>query len=1199
MNGKYSWNDGWSFLKTSVGTSYAEAAARKKEFTAVNIPHDWLIYDVLNLYQDSVGWYWKRFFWQEKEEKKAFIIFEGIYMDSTVYINGTTAGEWKYGYSAFTLDITEHLRQGENEILISASFHNPNSRWYSGAGIYRNVWFKVTDRTWLPENAVYISTKRMEENTFLLSLEGEIAGERRKEAVLLYRLYDEDGNEVALKAAEAVEACGKNAGKEESCGKDKENPVESSDRKYLVGNVKLWDTENPALYTLHTELVLDGKVIQHMEERFGFRFFRFDPDKGFFLNGRHLKLHGVCEHHDLGALGAAFHKPAMRRKFRILKEMGVNAVRGAHNMMAPGFLELADEMGILVISEAFDMWERSKTTYDYGRFFREWSARDVESWVRQDRNHPCVLMWSIGNEIYDTHAGERGQEITRYLKELVESHDTLQNAPVTLASNYMPWENAQKCADIVKLAGYNYSEKYYEKHHAEHPDWVIYGSETSSIVQSRGIYHFPLRAGILAEDDEQCSALGNSPTSWGAKSLEQCVTLDRDTAFSLGQFLWSGFDYIGEPTPYHTKNSYFGQVDTAGFPKDSYYVWKSAWTDYRKAPMIHLFPYWDFNEGQLIDVRICSNAPFVELFLNGISLGRQALAHEPGSGGHILADYQVPYEKGVLAAAAYDENGRKIAETERRSFGNSVRIVITPDISYKSDMSCKPDASDKSEETQKKSEVPPITADGRDLLFLTVSTVDEEGNPVENACDRIDLRVTGVGRLVGLDNGDSTDFDSYKGTSRRLFSGKLLAIVQADKRPGEIRVEASGRGIQTACFTCMTVADKNVILQKNDIPCGKEEETSEYREENKPALVRLGKEGEIPVRRIVLRSPDGRIFTKDKNVLTAQAFIEPPQADDRELFFKAVNDTGVPVSFVTLEQHGAQVKMTAKGDGTFRLFAMSKSGSDGIRVMSQLEFRIEGLGQAHKNPYEFISASLYDAVKGEVGNGNERGVATGRDGETILSYSDIDFGQFGSDEITMPIFALNDDPYAMQIWEGVPEEEGSEMLADVIYQKPSIWNVYQSETWRLKRRLKGITTISFHLYAKVHIKGFTFTQYAKAWQRLAAGEADAVYGDSFRRVGNAIEQIGNNVSLVFREMDFGENAVKGIAIKGRTGNGANTIHVRFANVTEEIKQIVEFPECTDYAEVEFALESVCGKWDVTFVFLPGSCFDFNSFRFYS
>lgn len=1169
MNGKYSWNDGWFFLKTPDGTSFEQAEARREEFMPVDIPHDWLIYDVMNLYEDSTGWYRKDFVWKEKEDKKAFVIFEGIYMDSVVYINGAKAGEWKYGYSAFTLDITEFLIRGENEILVGACFRSPNSRWYSGAGIYRNVWFKVTERTWLPENAVYISTRKVEEgnreSSFRLWLEGEIAGERCKEGVLRYRLCDEAGQEVPLQPVGA-----------EEWNSEPENATVRTVRKYQVDDVRLWDVERPALYRLETELLLDGEVVQHMEEKFGFRTIHFDSEEGFFLNGRHLKLNGVCEHHDLGALGAAFHRPAMKRKFRILKEMGVNAVRGAHNMMAPAFMELADEMGILVLSEAFDMWERPKTTYDYARFFKEWSARDVESWIRQDRNHPCVIMWSVGNEIYDTHAGERGQEITRYLKALVEKYDAKGNAPVTIASNYMPWENAQNCADIVKLAGYNYSEKYYEEHHRRHPDWIIYGSETSSIVQSRGIYHFPLKAGILAEDDEQCSALGNNQTSWGAKSLEQCIVFDRDRTFSLGQFLWSGFDYIGEPTPYHTKNSYFGQIDTAGFPKDSYYVWQSAWTDYHRKPMVHIFPYWDFNEGQLIDVRVCSNAPYVELFVNGRSLGRQELTHEAGSGSHILADYRIPYEKGVLRAVAYDAEGKELAETERHSFGNSARIVITPEILQTA------------QEQQYTQTAPYLVADGRDLLFLEIGTVDEEGKPVENACDRIHVRVTGAGRLIGLDNGDSTDQDSYKGTSRRLFSGKLLAIVQADKTPGMIRIEVEGKGLQSACFVCESVK------------CGVAQDMESERpavQKNDSVPIMLGKADETPVRKIMLRSLDGHLFTPQKTVIMAEAVIEPPQADDRELFFKAVNDTGVPVSFVQLEQRGNRVMMTAKGDGEFRLFAMSKSGSDKIRIMSQLEFQVEGLGQAHKNPYEFISASLYDAVTGEVGNGNERGIATGRDGETIITYSDIDFGRIGSDEITMPIFALNNDAYAMQIWEGIPGQAGSEMLADVIYQKPSIWNVYQSETYRLKRRLKGITSISFHLYAKVHIKGFFFTKYEKAWQELLAGEADSVYGDSFCREGTAIEKIGNNVSLCFDEMDFGETPVQGIMIRGRAVNGANTIHVRFENGMEEIKQIVEFPESAEYTEMRFALEPLSGKWDVTFVFLPGSCFDFASFRF--
>lgn len=1137
------WNDGWSFLRTEPEAEPAEVLMRKQDFVPVDIPHDWLIYDSQRLYEDGTGWYRKSFVREAGEAQRVFLVFEGVYMDSTVYVNGRQAGEWKYGYSSFTVEISAFLEQGENEILVRVCFKSPNSRWYSGAGIYRNVWLKTTGLICIEENGVYISTERQRED-FLLRVETAVdASDREHDYQVTHRLFWGE-EEIPL----AGIGC------------------QDSRQEFLVKNPCLWDVDSPILYTLQTALEVEGRIVQEESCQFGFRYTEFNPDKGFFLNGRHLKLNGVCEHHDLGALGAAFNRSAMRRKFRKLKKMGVNAVRGSHNMMAPGFVELADEMGILLISEAFDMWERSKTTYDYGRFFKEWHERDVCSWVCRDRNHPSVIMWSIGNEIYDTHADERGQELTKELKTLVEQYDPWGNARVTIGSNYMPWDNAQKCADIVKIAGYNYSEKYYEKHHREHPDWVIYGSETSSIVQSRGVYHFPLRAGILSEDDLQCSALGNSITSWGARSMESCISVDRDTPFSMGQFLWTGFDYIGEPTPYHTKNSYFGQLDTAGFPKDSYYVWQSAWTDYRNSPMVHIFPYWDFNPGQLIDVRVCSNAPYVELFLNGKSLGRQSLSHEPGSSGKIIADYQVPYEEGVLKAEAYDGNGCRIAADERCSFGNSARIVIHP------------------ENTE-------VKADGRDLLFLEIGTLDEKGNPVENSCDRVQVEVQGAGRLIGLDNGDSTDYDSYKGKSRRLFNGKLLAIIQSNCQPGDILVKVNGKGLAGASLTCHSVMD----VTQNAL--NKKEKPSAAREENKDLPVITGKREEIPVRKITLLAGDGREFDRDKRTLTAQAKIEPEDADDRELIFRAVNDYGVTSNLVTVASEGSQAVLTAIGDGEFRLRCMSRSGTDTVRLISQLEFHIQGLGKAYLDPYDFIAGSLYTGVKGEAGNGNERGVATARDGETVVSYGGIDFGTVGSDEITVPIFALDGNAYPIQIWEGIPGEPESELLADVVYQKPSIWNVYQEETWKLNKPVKGINTISFLLRQKVHIKGFSFTRYEKAWMELSAASADAVYGDSFRMEEDRVEEIGNNVSLEFRDMNFGEKGASGLTICGRAAKGSNTIHVRFFDGETENKQIVEFGQCAEYEEQTFSLAPVMGKVTVTFVFMPGSCFDFRSFRF--
>jgi len=1239
-------NGGWSFWCGEPDLDVSEAGKHLTEFQKVDLPHDWLIADAKNLYRDGCGFYRKIFSMQPKENKRYSLIFEGVYMDTTIWVNEQQAGEWKYGYSTFEIDLTPFVKAGENEILVSVNFRSPNSRWYSGAGIYRDVWFKETTKTYIRENGVYIHTEACEkkvgkEPDFLLYADTEIVGDAWDEVrhTLYHKREVEPEIELPLELllgdqVELVEEASLMTEKvgEASCAEEDANVSEKeascasaveayadSEREnlcvpeiiasyntnkntaiYRVKSPRCWDVEHPHLYILKTELWKDGEIIQEEYSQIGFRSIAFDPEQGFLLNGRKVKLNGVCEHHDLGALGAAFHRTAMARKLRILKEMGVNALRGTHNMTAPAVVELADQMGILMISEAFDMWERSKTTYDYARFFKEWSERDVESWVMRDRNHPCIIMFSIGNEIYDTHVDAHGREITVRLRDLVKKYDYRRNAGITIGSNYMPWENARLCADEVKLAGYNYGEKYYEVHHKAHPDWVIYGSETSSIVQSRGIYHFPLRASILTEDDEQCSSLGNSPTSWGAKSMERCVCEDRDMDFSMGQFLWTGFDYIGEPTPYHTKNSYFGQVDTAGFPKDAYYVWQSAWTDYRKAPMIHIFPYWDFNEGQSIDIRVCSNAPFVELFCNGKSCGRQQLTHEKGSGHHIIADYSLPYEKGVLYAVAYDEEGNETARETKASFGNSAEIVLR--------------ASGRA-----------AVANGRDLFFVEIGTWDEKGNPVENAVDRVTVQVEGAGHLVGLDNGDSTDEDSYKGNSRQLFSGKLLAIIETGTIPGAVRISVSGKGLKSAELVCEAVEiDQMLTFMKGEkaqriyhnfwqdlceetyaprptelIEDHEERQRERQEDEQKQSQKeRLDeKQEEIPVRKITLCSPMGQKLSKEQPYLTVEAEIEPKKATDRQLMFRVVDEHGVDSNLVKLLVQGHTAQLHAMGDGSFYLRCMSRSGTDRIRVISQLEFTVEGMGQAYRNPYELISGSLYTSYQGEVSNGNERGVATARDGETVVTFGNIDFGPVGSDEITLSVFALTSEEYPIRIYEGVPGEEGCQLLADVVYQKPSIWNTYQEETYSLAKRVTGINTISVAVHQKIHLKGFVFKKLQKAWLSLNAAEADSVYGDTFTKEERAITGIGNNVTITYTEMDFGEEGTAGIRICGRAPESSNSLHIRFLQGEEESKQLVEFPMCGEYTEKEFSLTPVKGKWDVSFVFLPGSCFDLQSVQF--
>lgn len=498
MNQRTLFNDGWQFAKSSLAVTEPAGLA----FEQVELPHDWLIYDSQNLYEDSIGWYRKTF--QHKDEGKQLLLcFDGVYMDSSVYVNEQLVGEWKYGYSAFEHEITEALVEGDNEIVVKVVHQSPNSRWYSGAGIYRNVWLKTRDRNHIESHGIYVSIRKQEEDW---RVEVDTDVNLHQDAELTHTIM-RDGQVVATSSAAIFVQAG-------------EAGARKNEQQLTVEQPELWSTEQPNLYQLVTELRLtgngnDGHLIESITQNIGFREISMDPNDGFRLNGVKMKMNGVCEHHDLGALGAAFNLTALRRRFKLLQEMGVNAIRTSHNMPAKEFMDLADETGMLVVSEAFDMWERAKTPYDYARFFPEWAHADVKSWVTRDRNHPSLVMWSIGNEIYDTHADERGQEVTRMLMDYVLEFDPKQNAGVTIGSNYMPWENAQKCADIVKLAGYNYAEKYYDQHHAEHPDWIIYGSETASVVQSRGVYHFPFEQSILADDDEQCSALGNSTTSWG------------------------------------------------------------------------------------------------------------------------------------------------------------------------------------------------------------------------------------------------------------------------------------------------------------------------------------------------------------------------------------------------------------------------------------------------------------------------------------------------------------------------------------------------------------------------------------------------------------------------------------------------------------------------------------------------------------
>ncbi|MUT65379.1 glycoside hydrolase family 2 TIM barrel-domain containing protein [Paenibacillus sp. NEAU-GSW1] len=1148
MSQKKRFNNDWFFVKQPLLTEYDAVASGSFDWQAVTLPHDWLIYDANNLYENGQGWYRKHFVIDEIAPKTLTSLrFEGVYMNASVYVNGQFAGEWRYGYSTFEIDITPHIKPGSNEVYVQVIHESPNSRWYSGAGIYRSVWLVRRPDTHLVADGIYISAVKSEES-WNVEVEAEI------------RFTEGTGSEYKLRHS-LLDASGSVVtGSETDVSLSASGTINASST-LAVSAPQVWDIINPVCYWLNTELLKDGAVIDAETERFGFRTIEFDSQKGFFLNGRHVKLNGVCQHHDLGCLGAAVNKTALRRQITLLQEMGVNAIRTAHNMPAVELMDLADEMGVLIVSEAFDMWERKKTTYDYARFFSEWHERDVASWVRRDRNRPSMLMWSIGNEIYDTHADERGQEITVMLRDLVLIHDPKKNAYVTIGSNYMAWENAQKCAELVTIAGYNYGEKLYEQHHNDHPDWIIYGSETASTVQSRGIYHFPLAQSVLADDDEQCSALGNSSTSWGARSTEACIIADRDATFSLGQFLWTGFDYIGEPTPYHTKNSYFGQIDTAGFKKDSFYIYQAEWTSYKTNPMVHIFPYWDFSEGQLIDVRVCSNAPRIELFFNDVSEGTFDIDHV--SGQKLLGEWRIPYTEGTLRAVAYDEHNKPIATDVQASFGNAAAVVLTPD-----------------KQT--------ISADGEDLIFIEISAADLQGRPVANANNRIHVAVEGPGRLVGLDNGDSTDYDSYKGTHRRMFSGKLLAVIASTAEAGSIVVRAASNGLTAGELTLNAV--------EADAPEAKGEGYSLFAftetEHTETA------DNEIPVRKLEIVCPQGTTFSPDNRSLPVRVNLHPSDATYQDVQWRLTNAAGVDTNIATIETNGHEAVISALGDGDIYIRCGTTNGADKTKLYSLLELKIDGLGYAHLNPYSFVSAGNHnDASSKNLTNGNERGVATARDGESWICFDRMDFGSFGSDEITLPIFSLDSEQFPLEIWKGTPGEEGAEMLTRVTYHKQTIWNVYQEETYRLPKRLTGVTSLTFVLKRKIHLKGFQFKPIQKAYERLSSIDYSQIYGDSFTLSDGAIEHIGNNVSIVYEDMDFGVTGSSKLVLCGHSPLDNNTLHIMFNSPHGESKQIVEFAYSDGYCEREFELERIAGPQKVTFIFLPGSQFDFKWFQF--
>jgi beta-galactosidase len=787
---------GWRFHKGE-----ADGAERPvfddSGWAETRLPHDWAIDGPFDRAQNphtgalpisGIGWYRKAFTLPASAKGRTFtVVFDGAMSNARVWINGHDLGTRPYGYSSFAYDLTPFLEFGSaaNVLAVRVAPEDRSSRWYPGAGIYRHVWLDVTHPVHVPTWGTFVTTPKVSADEATVEVKTQIAApvSEHRDVSVESSVVDAAGRVVARVRSNAPPAGG---------------AARVVTTTLSVARPALWSTDHPNLYTLVTELRAGSEMLDRYETPFGIRSIGFDKQKGFLLNGQALKIRGVCDHHDLGALGAAVNRRAIERQLQILKGAGVNALRTSHNPPAPEVLELCDRLGLVVMDEVFDMWRQPKVPNGYSKYYDEWSERDVRDFVRRDRNHPSVIMWSIGNEIPEQGSPNGWQEAKR-LTGLFHEEDSTR--PTTSAFNSPEAAIKNRLAEHVDIPGFNYRPWMYARTLQEHPDWVIVGAETASCVSSRGVFHLPLEK-YEKHPSLQLTGYDIIAPMW-AYCPEAEFLYQEKLPQVLGEFVWTGFDYLGEPTPYFNRgatdadwparSSYFGFVDLAGFPKDRYYLYQSEWTT---TPMVHVLPHWNWpgQEGKVVPVMAYTNADEVELFVNGKSLGRKVKGAEPvmlpvgrnvqsGVGGTdptlirdgLLASrwrlaWQVPYAPGVIRAVAF-KGGRQVAVDEVKTAGAPARIRLLPDRRA-------------------------IRADGDDLSFVTVRVEDRDGNLCPLADSLLKFAVTGAGAIEAVDNGNAASVEPFHASQRKAFAGMALLIVRS--RPGgagTIRVTATSEGL--------------------------------------------------------------------------------------------------------------------------------------------------------------------------------------------------------------------------------------------------------------------------------------------------------------------------------------------------------------------------------------------------------------------
>lgn len=791
----YELKDNWKFTRGEQNQAESPDF-NDSNWKTVRVPHDWAIEGPFDKNNDSFytdlshqgieervkilgrtgglsvsgnAWYRKKFtISSQDKDKKFYIEFDGIMSNSTVYLNGEKIGGRPYGYSSFSFELTDQIKfSTENVLAVKVAPQPFSSRWYPGAGIYRHVRLVVVNPVHVAGWGTYITTPIVNEDEATVEIRTEVLNRNKssKDIELRTQLIDNSGKKVASTS---------NSG-----NIDKKEIIF---QKISVDNPFFWDIDNPYLYRAVSRVLIEGEVVDKYETTFGIRKINFDADKGFFLNGNKVKLKGVCLHHDNGPLGAKVNKRAIERKLELLKTMGCNAIRTSHNPPAPELLDLCDEKGLLVIDEAFDEWKTGKVENGYHKYFDDWAEKDLKSMIKRDRNHPSIIMWSIGNEIHEQKE-EKGAEVARFLTEIC--HDKDSTRPVTAGFNHGKDAIDNGLTREVDIIGWNYmgdtSEihdkvDFYKKYHQNYPDCIVYGSETESCLSTRGEYYLPVKEEIPAKKHSslQISSYDFGAARWGYPP-EYEFKSQSDHPFVLGEFVWTGFDYLGEPYPYReewpSRSSYFGILDLCGFPKDRYYLYKSKWS---RKPTLHLLPHWNWQgkEGEKIPVFCYTNYNAAELFLNDKSMGVRKKNQDSLFDKYRLRWQNVKYQPGTLKVVVYDDNNQPAMTKEIKTAGLPAKIEMKADRQE-------------------------IVADGDDLCYITVSITDERGNLCSKADNLISFDVEGPAEIVAVGNGDPTSTEPFVADYRQAFNGLCVVIVRSiNNRKGKILINSKSKELK-------------------------------------------------------------------------------------------------------------------------------------------------------------------------------------------------------------------------------------------------------------------------------------------------------------------------------------------------------------------------------------------------------------------